>query len=57
VNELKEKGIIIRARDKRTLAEEMSDAYKDVERVVDVMHSAGITLKVAKFRPIAVMKG
>lgn len=56
-NELKEKGILIRARERNTLAEEMSDAYKDVERVVDVMHNAGITLKVAKFRPLAVMKG
>jgi tRNA-splicing ligase RtcB len=57
VQELKERGIIIQARDKRTLAEEMSDAYKDVERVADVMQAAGITLKVAKTRPVAVMKG
>ncbi len=55
--ELRDKGILIIARDKATLAEEMSDAYKDVESVVDVMHTAGITLKVAKFRPLAVMKG
>jgi len=55
--ELREDGIFVWARDKRTLAEEMPEAYKDVEAVVNVMHGAGITQKVAKLRPIGVIKG
>ena len=55
--ELQERGIYVYARDKRTLAEEMSQAYKNVEVVVEVMHSAGIARKVAKLRPIGVIKG
>jgi tRNA-splicing ligase RtcB len=39
------------------LAEEMPDAYKDVSEVVEVVHGAGISKKVAKLRPIAVVKG
>ena len=40
-----------------TLEEEMPEAYKDVERVVNVMHAAGISRKVARLRPIGVVKG
>ena len=40
-----------------TLAEEMPEAYKDVEAVVNVMHGAGITRKVARMAPIGVIKG
>jgi tRNA-splicing ligase RtcB len=39
------------------LAEEMPDAYKDVSEVVEVVHGAGISKKVAKLKPIAVVKG
>jgi len=39
------------------LAEEAPTAYKDVDRVVEVVHGAGIAKKVAKLRPIAVIKG
>ena len=39
------------------LAEEMPDAYKDISQVVNVVHGAGISRKVAKLRPIAVVKG
>lgn len=35
----------------------MSDAYKDVSDVVDVMHKEGITRKVAKIKPVGVIKG
>ena len=38
-------------------AEEISEAYKNVEDVVDVMHEAGITRKVAKLEPLCVVKG
>ncbi len=57
VNELKQKGIIIQAKGYRTIAEEMSGAYKDVADVVNVMHDEGITHKVAMLRPVGVIKG
>ncbi len=57
VGELNKKGISIQAKGYKTLAEEMSDAYKDVSDVVDVMHKEGITRKVAKIRPVGVIKG
>jgi len=57
VGELKKKGIVIQAKGYKTIAEEMSDAYKDVSDVVDVMHKEGITRKVAKIRPVGVIKG
>ena len=57
VQELKEKGIVIQAKGYRTIAEEMPGAYKDVSQVVEVMHSEGITKKVAKFKPVGVIKG
>lgn len=55
--ELEDKGILVRWTGRSTLAEEMPDAYKDVSQVVDVVHGAGISKKVAKLRPIAVVKG
>ena len=57
VGELKQKGIVIQAKGYKTIAEEMSDAYKDVSDVVDVMHKEGITSKVAKIKPVGVIKG
>ena len=55
--ELGERGIVIQAKGYKTLAEEAPAAYKDVDEVVDVCHNAGISKKVAKMRPIGVMKG
>ncbi len=55
--ELEDKGVIVRTAGKRTLAEEMPEAYKDISNVVDVVHDAGISKKVAKLRPIGVVKG
>lgn len=55
--ELEGRGIHIRAGSMPGLAEEAPAAYKDVDRVVDVVHAAGIAKKVAKLRPIAVIKG
>ncbi len=57
IQELKDRGVEIQATGMRTIAEEMPYAYKDVADVVNVMHDAGITLRVAKFRPIGVIKG
>jgi tRNA-splicing ligase RtcB len=55
--ELAARGIEVMARAQRTLAEEMSDAYKDVAQVVAVMHGAGISRLVARLEPMAVVKG
>ncbi len=55
--EMEAKGIVVRARDKNTLAEEMSEAYKDVNMVVDIVHKAGISEKVARMKPLGVIKG
>lgn len=55
--ELKQRGITVRARGRETLAEESPSAYKDVNRVVDVVHNAGISKRVAKMRPVGVVKG
>jgi len=55
--ELERKGIIARARSWKGLAEEQPDAYKDVNLVVDVVHRAGLAKKVARMRPIGVIKG
>ena len=57
VHELEEKGVIVLARGRRTVFEEMPEAYKEVEQVVDVVHNAGIARKVARLRPIGVVKG
>lgn len=57
IGELKKKGIVIRAKGMRTIAEEMPYAYKDVADVVEVMHNAGISRKVARLRPLGVIKG
>jgi tRNA-splicing ligase RtcB len=55
--EMEDKGIIVRSAGRETLAEEMSEAYKDISNVVDVVHTAGISTKVARLRPIGVIKG
>ena len=55
--EMEDAGILVRSAGKRTLAEEMSEAYKDISNVVDVVVKAGISKKVAKLRPLGVVKG
>lgn len=57
VDSLNKKGIKIRAESKKTIVEESPEAYKDVQDVVDVLQEEGISTKIAKLRPIAVMKG
>lgn len=55
--ELEDRGIFVKWTGRSTLAEEMPEAYKDISQVVDVVHGAGISKKVAKLRPIGVVKG
>ncbi|OGO51534.1 MAG: RNA-splicing ligase RtcB [Chloroflexi bacterium RBG_16_68_14] len=54
---MEEQGIIVRAQNPRDLAEEASEAYKDVANVIDILEHAGISRKVARMRPIGVTKG
>jgi tRNA-splicing ligase RtcB len=54
---LEDKGIIVRCASAGELAEEAPHAYKDVDRVVDVVHQAGLARKVARLVPLGVIKG
>ncbi len=55
--ELFDLGVEVMARVKKTLAEEMPEAYKDVSEVVGVIHDAGISRRVARLKPLGVIKG
>ncbi|RIK37714.1 MAG: RNA-splicing ligase RtcB [Chloroflexi bacterium] len=55
--ELEAEGIHIRAGSMSGLAEEAPIAYKDVDHVIEVVHGAGIAKKLARLRPVAVIKG
>jgi tRNA-splicing ligase RtcB len=56
-DELRRDGIVVRAGSLKGLAEEAPAAYKEVDNVVKVVHGAGIARKVARLRPLAVVKG
>jgi tRNA-splicing ligase RtcB len=56
-HELEARGIQVRAGSLGGLAEEAPSAYKDVDQVVEVVDASGIARKVARLRPIAVVKG
>lgn len=55
--ELGDRGIYLRSTGRSTVAEEMPDAYKDVSDVVDAITGAGIARKIAKLKPLGVIKG
>jgi tRNA-splicing ligase RtcB len=55
--ELQKQGIIVRSRGRDTLHEEAPEAYKDIDKVVEIVHMAGLSRKVAKMRPLGVVKG
>lgn len=55
--QLESEGVHVRAGSMPGLAEEAPFAYKDVDRVVEVVHGAGIAKKVARLVPLAVIKG
>lgn len=56
-DELRKAGIVVRSRDRSLLAEEAPEAYKDVADVVAICHAAGLSHRVARMRPIGVVKG
>jgi tRNA-splicing ligase RtcB len=47
----------VQSRGKRTLKEEMPEAYKDVSQVVEVVHQTDLAKKVARLSPLGVIKG
>lgn len=55
--ELEDVGIIARYTGRDALKEEMPEAYKNIDQVVDVVHNAGIAKRVAKLKPLGVIKG
>ena len=55
--ELESRGIIVQSLTREGLTEEKPEAYKDIETVVDVVHGAGLASRVARLRPIGVVKG
>ena len=57
VDELAERKIVVKAKSKKTLSEEAPEAYKDVAEVIDVLVQEGVCSKVARIRPIGVLKG
>jgi len=54
---LEEQGIIVRAETRDGISEEIPEAYKDVDAVIDVVHNAGLAKRVARLKPIGVIKG
>lgn len=57
IRELKEQGIHVQAGSHRGVAEEAPIAYKDVDLVVETVHQAGIAKRVARLKPLGVVKG
>ena len=54
---LEEQGIFLRAQTRDGILEEIPEAYKDIDAVIEVVHRAGLARKVARLRPIGVIKG
>ncbi len=57
IKHMQEKGVRVMALSSRTIAEEMPDAYKDVNLVVKAVEDAGLATIVAKLKPHLVIKG
>ena len=57
IRELEDQGITVRSAGMATVREEIPEAYKDVSQVVEVVYGAGISNKVARLRPMGVIKG
>lgn len=57
LDELAEKNIVVMSKSKKTLVEEAPEVYKDVDRVVQIVHEIGISRKVARMIPLGVVKG
>jgi tRNA-splicing ligase RtcB len=54
---LEERGILVRAESREGILEELPEAYKNVDEVIEVVHNARLAAKVARLRPMGVIKG
>jgi tRNA-splicing ligase RtcB len=54
---LQENGILVRSESRDGILEELPEAYKNVDEVIEVVHNAGLARKVARLRPMGVIKG
>jgi len=54
---LEEQGILVMSETRDGILEEVPEAYKDVDQVIEVVHNAGLARKVARLRPMGVIKG
>jgi tRNA-splicing ligase RtcB len=57
IAQLQNQGIYIQAKSRRCVAEEAPNAYKEIDTVVNISHQSGLARKVARFRPLGVVKG
>src|SRR5581483_4132954 len=57
IRKLEEAGILVRAESRDGILEELPEAYKNVDEVIEVVHGAGLARKVARLRPMGVIKG
>ena len=54
---LESQGILVRSESRDGILEELPEAYKNVDEVIEVVHNAGLARKVARLRPMGVIKG
>ncbi len=54
---LEQNGVLVRSESRDGILEELPETYKDVDEVIEVVHNAGLAKKVARLRPLAVIKG
>jgi len=54
---MEDRGVLVMAAAKGTLAEEIPEAYKDIDEVIHVVHGAGLSRKVARLKAIGCIKG
>ena len=57
INKLEQAGILVRSETRDGILEELPEAYKNVDEVIEVVHNAGLAKKVARLRPMGVIKG
>ena len=57
LRKLEEAGVLARSETRDGILEEVPEAYKNVDEVIEVVHEAGLARKVARLRPMGVIKG
>jgi tRNA-splicing ligase RtcB len=57
ISDMEHKGIYLQAKSRKVISEEAPEAYKDIDKVVEISHKAGLARKVARLKPVGVVKG